>query len=379
MKQPLVQPEFAMTTPPLRSTMGAAVNFIGLEKQYGAVRALMPTTLEIMSGEFFAIIGPSGSGKSTLLGVTAGFIPASAGQILVNGRDLVGEPPYTRNIGMVFQNYSLFPHMTVAENIAFPLKMRGKPTAEIDGKVARMLDAVRLSDFGSRRPQQLSGGQQQRVALARAAVYDPLLLLMDEPLGALDKNLREEMQEEIKGFQAAIGTTVIYVTHDQQEAACMADRIAVMNNGAIIQIATPRELYENPRTSFVASFLGEANLMKVEQITGGGVNGCTARVTGGRIVRTSSTMLPASPSVLLVRPENIMIGDERGVAENRFSGVISDVVYTAGSVRYRVRLGDDLILTVRVPSRHGIVLQALGDAVTVAWRASDTIIVGEEG
>jgi putative spermidine/putrescine transport system ATP-binding protein len=172
---------------------------------------------------------------------------------------------------------------------------------------------------------------------------------------------------------------VIYVTHDQQEAACMADRIAVMNNGAIIQIATPRELYENPRTSFVASFLGEANLMKVEQITGGGVNGCTARVLGGHIVRTASTILPATPSALLVRPENIMIGDERGSAENRFPGVISDVVYTAGSVRYRVRLGGDLVLTVRVPSRHGIVLQALGDAVTVAWRASDTIIVAEEG
>jgi putative spermidine/putrescine transport system ATP-binding protein len=378
MKQTLVQPEVT-TTAPLRSTMGAAVNFIELEKRYGAVSALMPTTLEIQSGEFFAVIGPSGSGKSTLLGVTAGFIPASAGQILVNGRDLVGEPPYTRNIGMVFQNYSLFPHMTVAENIAFPLKMRGKPAPEIDGKVARMLEAVRLSGYGSRRPQQLSGGQQQRVALARAAVYDPLLLLMDEPLGALDKNLREEMQEEIKRFQAAIGTTVIYVTHDQQEAACMADRIAVMNNGVIIQIASPRELYENPRTSFVASFLGEANLMKVEQITGGGVTGCTARVVGGYIVRTASTTLPASRSALLVRPENIMIGDEHGSAENRFPGVISDVVYTAGSVRYRVRVGDNLVLTVREPSRHGIVLQALGDAVTVAWRASDTIIVAEEG
>jgi putative spermidine/putrescine transport system ATP-binding protein len=378
MKQTLVQPEVT-TTAPVRNRMGAAVSFIGLEKRYGTVKALMPTTLEILSGEFFAIIGPSGSGKSTLLGVTAGFIPASAGQILVNGRDLVGEPPYTRNIGMVFQNYSLFPHMTVAENIAFPLKMRGKPAAEIDGKVARMLEAVRLADFGSRRPQQLSGGQQQRVALARAAVYDPLLLLMDEPLGALDKNLREEMQEEIKRFQAAIGTTVIYVTHDQQEAACMADRIAVMNNGAIIQIATPRELYETPRTSFVASFLGEANLMKIDQITGGGVNGCTARVLGGRIVRTASATLPPSRSALLVRPENITIGDERGAAENRFQGEIADVVYTAGSVRYRVRLGDDLVLTVRVPSRHGIVLQELGDTVTVAWRASDTIIVAEEG
>ena len=377
MKQTLVQPEVTATEP-VGNSMGAAVSFIGLEKRYGTVKALRPTTLEILSGEFFAIIGPSGSGKSTLLGVTAGFIPASAGQILVNGRDLVGEPPYTRNIGMVFQNYSLFPNMTVAENIAFPLKMRGKPADEIHAKVAHMLEAVRLTDFGSRRPQQLSGGQQQRVALARAAVYDPLLLLMDEPLGALDKNLREEMQEEIKRFQAAIGTTVIYVTHDQQEAACMADRIAVMNNGAIIQIATPRELYENPRTSFVASFLGEANLMKIDQITGGGVNGCTARVLGGRIVRTASATLPPSRSALLVRPENIMIGDERGAAENRFQGEIADVVYTAGSIRYRVRLGDDLVLTVRVPSRHGIVLQELGDAVTVAWRASDTIIVAEE-
>jgi len=377
MKQPMVEPQRANT--PLRSTHGAAVKFVALEKRYGSVTALLPTTLDVRSGEFFAIIGPSGSGKSTLLGVTAGFIPASGGQILVDGRDLVGEPPYTRNIGMVFQNYSLFPHMSVAENVAFPLKMRGLPAADIVTKVTRMLEAVRLAGFGNRRPQQLSGGQQQRVALARAAVYDPLLLLMDEPLGALDKNLREEMQEEIKRFQAALGTTVIYVTHDQQEAACMADRIAVMNNGAIIQIATPRELYENPRTLFVASFLGEANLMKIEQIAGGGSGGCTARTAGGRIVRTATSTLPSSRSVLLVRPENITLGDERGSPDNRFPGVIADVVYTAGSVRYRVRLTDDLTLTVRVPSRHGIVLHAVGDAVTVAWRASDTIIVAEEG
>ena len=280
---------------------------------------------------------------------------------------------------MVFQNYSLFPHMSVAENIAFPLKMRRLPPADIAAKVARMLEAVRLAGFGDRRPQQLSGGQQQRVALARAAVYDPLLLLMDEPLGALDKNLREEMQDEVKRFQAVIGTTVIYVTHDQQEAACMADRIAVMNNGAIIQIATPRELYENPHTSFVASFLGEANLMKIEQIAGGGASGCTARAAGGRIVRTAAPTLPASRSVLLVRPENIALGNEHGQAENRFPGLIADVVYTAGSIRYRVRLADDLILTVRVPSRHGIVLHAVGDTVTVTWRVGDTIIVAEEG
>src|SRR5690242_2303591 len=223
MKQAL--PELQRAAAPLHGTLGAAVQFIALEKRYGTVTALLPTNLDVRSGEFFAIIGPSGSGKSTLLGVTAGFIPASGGHILVDGRDLVGEPPYTRNIGMVFQNYSLFPHMSVAENIAFPLKMRRLAAAEVAAKVARMLEIVRLAGFGDRRPQQLSGGQQQRVALARAAVYDPILLLMDEPLGALDKNLREEMQEEIKRFQAAIGTTVIYVTHDQQEAACMADRI----------------------------------------------------------------------------------------------------------------------------------------------------------
>src|SRR5262245_37948439 len=377
MKQPLAEPQ--QTGAPLRNTLGAAVNFVALEKRYGTVTALLPTSLDIRSGEFFAIIGPSGSGKSTLLGVTAGFIPASGGQILVDGRDLVGEPPYTRNIGMVFQNYSLFPHMSVAENIAFPLKMRRLSAADIAAKVSRMLDAVRLAGFGDRRPQQLSGGQQQRVALARAAVYGPLLLLMDEPLGAIDKNLREEMQEEIKRFQAAIGTTVIYVTHDQQEAACMADRIAVMNNGAIIQVATPRELYEKPRTTFVASFLGEANLMKIEQIAGSSSGGCTARVVGGRIVRAATSTQPASRSAVLVRPENISLGDERGSVENRFPGIVDDVVYTAGSVRYRVRLAPDLVLTVRVPSRHGIILHAVGDSVTVAWRASDTIIVAEEG
>ena len=244
---------------------GARVVYDGVTKQYGNLYALHPTSLEIESGEFFSIIGPSGSGKTTLLGVTAGFIPPTDGQILVDGRDLVGIPPFQRNIGMVFQNYSLFPHMTVAQNIGFPLRMRKLGRAEADERIKRMLGVVRLGGMADRYPAQLSGGQQQRVALARAAVYDPVLLLMDEPLSALDKNLREEMQREIKAFQQALGATVIYVTHDQYEASSMSHRIAIMNGGRVAQIGSPRELYENPRNRFVASFLGEANLFEVRR------------------------------------------------------------------------------------------------------------------
>ena len=245
---------------------GANVEYDGVSKIYGSVHALRPTNLRVEPGEFFSIIGPSGSGKTTLLGVTAGFIPPNTGKILINNENIVSVPPYRRSIGMVFQDYALFPHMTVGENVGFPLRMRRFKRNEIASRVERILSTVHLDGFHHRRPNQLSGGQQQRVALARAAVYDPLLLLMDEPLSALDKNLREAMQDEVKQFHMALGSTVLYVTHDQVEASAMSDRIAIMNEGRIEQIGTPKDLYEHPRNRFVASFLGEANLFNVVSV-----------------------------------------------------------------------------------------------------------------
>ncbi|MGE0213285.1 MAG: ABC transporter ATP-binding protein [Parvibaculaceae bacterium] len=375
MKQPAE--EAGRPAPTVKAKPGAAVSIVGVEKSYGPVTALHPTTFEIGSGEFFAIIGPSGSGKSTLLGAIAGFIAPSAGQILVNDVDLLGHPPYDRNIGMVFQNYSLFPHMTVGENISFPLKMRRMPKVEIAARVKRILEMVRLSDFADRRPVQLSGGQQQRVALARAAVYDPLLLLMDEPLGALDKNLREEMQEEIKRFQSAIGATVVYVTHDQHEAASMADRIAIMNAGRFVQIGTPRQLYEAPRNVFVASFLGESNILPVSSIARDEGEICLARTRDGLTIRAAAPERPAGGVALSIRPENVEIDTAGAGAENRMKGEVVDAVYTAGTVRYRVKIGSETTLIVRVPSRHGIRLLEPGEMVRVAWKASDTLVVTE--
>jgi len=357
---------------------GAVVEFSEVTKRYGALTVLKPTTLTISAGEFFAIIGPSGSGKSTLLGITAGFVELSGGEIRVDGTDLSSVPPYHRNLGMVFQNYALFPHMTVAENIAFPLRMRRLGKAEIQSRVERVLDMVRLHGLGGRRPAELSGGQQQRVALARAAVYDPLLLLMDEPLGALDKNLREEMQEEIKSFQHQLGCTVIYVTHDQHEAAFMADRIAIMRQGQLEQIGTPRDLYERPSTAFVASFLGEATLLPVTAIAAGNGQGdLQVRLDGGVMVRASGQKAAASSDVhLCVRPETIRIAPLVEGLDNIFAATLEDRVYTTGSVRYRVRLhAAPHLLTVRVPTYPGIVLLEPGQQVMVGWNASDALLV----
>ncbi|WP_158816866.1 ABC transporter ATP-binding protein [Methylocapsa sp. S129] len=355
--------------------IGAIVEFDQVAKSYGAVCALQPTTFQVGAGEFFAVIGPSGSGKSTLLGIVAGFVPPTAGAIRVNGTDVVSLAPYKRNFGMVFQNYALFPHMTVAENIAFPLRMRGVSKADTAERVRRMLGMVRLANYGERRPMELSGGQQQRVALARAAVYDPLLLLMDEPLGALDKNLREEMQEEIKKFQAALGATVIYVTHDQHEAAFMADRIAIMRNGRLEQAAAPRELYERPLTPFVASFLGEATLLPVKEILSQKGEEVVVKTDSGLKICATVRSIAQAGSSICIRPENVVLGAASKCA-NSFSGVIEEVLYTTGSIRYRVRLADtQTLLTARIPSHPDIALLAHGERVEVGWRRQDALLV----
>ncbi|MEO4043338.1 ABC transporter ATP-binding protein [Hoeflea sp. CAU 1731] len=364
---------------------GAKLKLSGVEKRYGKVEALRPTDLELERGEFFSLIGPSGSGKTTLLGAVAGFTPPTRGRIEVDGVDMAALPPYKREIGMVFQNYALFPHLTVFENIAFPLRLRKLPESEIRSRVIQMLETVRLPDVGGRMPTQLSGGQQQRIALARAAVYGPRILLMDEPLGALDKNLREEMQFEIKEFHAKVGATVLYVTHDQDEAAAMSDRIAIMRQGGIVQVGTPRELYEHPRNEFAACFLGNANLLEVVR---------EIRRSGDYV----DVETPAGPvraihegkdtgngdQVLCVRPESIGIereGVETSAAStesNRLSGRITDATFTAGSFRYVVDVEGASPVAVRLTSIRQSQMLKPGDRVALQWAADATLMIPKE-
>jgi putative spermidine/putrescine transport system ATP-binding protein len=360
---------------------GTRVELQQLTKSYGRQVALAPTNLTIEPGEFFSLIGPSGSGKSTLLGCVAGFIAPTAGRILVGGEDVVAMPPYKRNIGMVFQNYALFPHMSVFENIAFPLRLRRMPAVEIKSRVSRMLETIRLVDFGTRSPQQLSGGQQQRVALGRAAVYDPRLLLMDEPLGALDKNLREEMQYEIRQFHAALGTTIVYVTHDQDEAATMSDRIGIMKDGSIVQTGRPRALYDSPRNAFVAGFLGEANLLPVREIKPNGHGSFRVRAGDGLDLIAASAPPAGSALTLCIRPEALAIeaeGASEPSPETVIPARVDDVVFTAGTVRYRVSTADGARLVVRRPlQRQGREIEP-GAAVRLVYAPSDIQIIDRE-
>jgi putative spermidine/putrescine transport system ATP-binding protein len=287
----------------------AAARFERVEKSYdGRTLAVRDLDLTVDRGEFLTLLGPSGSGKTTCLLMLAGFEVPTAGQIYLQGRPVTRLPPHRREIGMVFQNYALFPHLTVVENIAFPLSVRGRPRAEIHARVARAVDMIKLTGLGGRRPAQLSGGQQQRVALARALVYEPQLILLDEPLGALDKQLREEMQYELKRLHRMAGVTMIYVTHDQSEAMAMSDRIAVFHHGQIQQVATPRTLYEQPANAFVAGFVGESNRL-LGAVEGVALGKCRVRLAGDQ----SITCLAPSPlalgaiAVVSIRPERVRV------------------------------------------------------------------------
>jgi putative spermidine/putrescine transport system ATP-binding protein len=354
---------------------GTELRFEGVAKHYGPISALQPTTLLICPGEFFALLGPSGSGKTTLLGIAAGFIQPSEGRIFVNGHDITGEPPERRNIGMVFQNYSLFPFLTVFKNVAFPLEMRKRPKPEIAERVRRMLEMVRLAHLADRLPSELSGGQQQRVALARAAVYDPAVLLMDEPLGALDKALREEMQDEIKQFHAKIRATVIYVTHDQQEAAFMADRTAILNHGLVEQHGPQNELYESPRNAFVAGFLGEANLLTVVGITPLPNGRYRALTTEGLPLTTAKAPPGIGELVACIRPANVAILRESHSRTDRFAGMIAEAVHAAESIRYRVQINERCSIVVRALSTRGADRYRPGEQVTVGWDPEDVTIM----
>ena len=345
------------------------VVFDRVSKTYdGRVDVVKSLSLELERGEFLTLLGPSGSGKTTSLMMLAGFEEPTSGTITLDGTRLNNVPAHRRGIGMVFQNYALFPHMSVAENLAFPLQMHGFPRADIPAKVKRALDMVRLGHLGDRKPAQLSGGQQQRVAVARALIYEPKIVLMDEPLGALDKQLREQMQLEIRHLHENLGVTVVYVTHDQSEALTMSDRIAVFHHGVIQQLATPTELYERPANAFVASFIGENNRLDGTVVGHDGAF-CRVRVAEGEHVSARNVGdAPVNSAVVLsVRPERVTLGDG-GDGANRFPAFVEEVIYLGDHCKVRLRLASTDAFVVKVDSGEAARLQR-GDRVNVSWRA----------
>ncbi|MBC2885491.1 ABC transporter ATP-binding protein [Ochrobactrum sp. CM-21-5] len=312
------------------------IRFENISKSYGDFKVIDGLNLDIARGEFVSLLGPSGSGKTTMLMMLAGFESVSSGTIRVDGKAINDVPSYRRNMGVVFQNYALFPHMTVGENIAFPLQMRGIGKAEITERVGRVLDMVQLSAMRGRKPSQLSGGQQQRVALARALVFEPGVVLMDEPLGALDKQLREQMQLDIRALHSRLGLTIVFVTHDQSEALTMSDRIAVFDKGRIEQIGSPREIYDEPQTRFVAEFIGETNLAEgtVERVEG--IHTLIRLKGGAALTATSGGKLGIGQHVLLsIRPERIELGAQVS-SDNSLRTHVIDSVYQGDHLRIQL-------------------------------------------
>jgi putative spermidine/putrescine transport system ATP-binding protein len=358
------------------------VEFDGVQKSYDGVTLVVKNlNLTMPKGEFLTMLGPSGSGKTTCLMMLAGFETATHGQIRLNGREINNIPPHKRGIGMVFQNYALFPHMTVAENLSFPLEVRGIAKSDRAPKIARALDMVKMSGFEARRPAQLSGGQQQRIALARALVFEPELVLMDEPLGALDKQLREHMQFEIKALHERLGITVVYVTHDQGEALTMSDRVAVFNDGVIQQLAPPSELYERPENSFVAGFIGENNKLKgkIERLESGRAmvrldNGVLIAATAVNVREVGEeTVVSIRPERVEYKPEMIPAGAERIEAE------VLEFIYMGDSFRTRMRVAgrDDFVMKCR--NTAGQKKLAPGDKVTIGWAPQDARALDANG
>lgn len=338
-----------------------------LTRSYGEANAVDNVSLSIAEGEFYSLLGPSGCGKSTTLRMVAGFVAPTAGRILIGGQDVTDLPPERRDIGIVFQNYAIFPHMNVAENIAFGLKLRRKSRDEIRAAVTDALAQVGLSGFEDRYQRNLSGGQQQRVALARVLVTQPRILLLDEPLSALDKALREEMKFWIKDLQQRLGITTIYVTHDQDEALTMSDRIGVMRAGKVEQSGTPREIYEEPATLFVTTFIGQSNVLEVTAGPRDGDHG-SATLEGHRLVAAGGAgIAEGGPARLVVRPENILMGDE--VARNglvSFEARVAGETYQGAMVRYRLRVGAQELVAERQNQSH-LTRWHPGDSVRIGW------------
>ena len=337
---------------------GVAVELVHLRKEFGDVVAVDAVDLVIRHGEFFSMLGPSGSGKTTVLRMIAGFEVPTAGAVLLEGRDVSHQAPYDRDVNTVFQDYALFPHMDVGENVEYGLRVKGVGRAERRRRATEALASVRLADFQRRRPSQLSGGQRQRVALARALVNRPRVLLLDEPLGALDLKLREEMQVELKAIQHEVGITFVFVTHDQHEALSMSDRVAVFNRGAIEQVGTPREIYEHPATAFVAGFVGTTNLLSGE----------AARAVLGRDV------------VATIRPERIrMVAPDAAVAADaiRCRGTVFEVLYLGAETRFVVALDVGGRLVVSRPNTSDHTDAAPGSPVDLSWREDDVRLISD--
>ncbi|AMA44435.1 ABC transporter ATP-binding protein [Pseudomonas monteilii] len=345
------------------------VSFRGVQKSYdGESLIVKDLNLEIRKGEFLTLLGPSGSGKTTSLMMLAGFETPTAGEIQLAGRSINHVPPHKRDIGMVFQNYALFPHMTVSENLAFPLSVRGMGKAELDERVKRVLGMVQLDTFAKRYPGQLSGGQQQRVALARALVFEPQLVLMDEPLGALDKQLREHMQMEIKHIHQRLGVTVVYVTHDQGEALTMSDRVAVFHQGEIQQIADPRTLYEAPSNTFVANFIGENNRLGGTLVARSG-DRCQVRLAQGEQVEALAVNVGqvGEPVTVSIRPERVRLGRQSEASVNRFSGRVAEFIYLGDHVRVRLEVCGKADFFVKQPIAELDPALAVGDVIPLGW------------
>ncbi|MBW1992987.1 MAG: ABC transporter ATP-binding protein [Deltaproteobacteria bacterium] len=349
------------------------VRFKNVQKTFdGETLVIKDLNLEILKGEFLTLLGPSGSGKTTTLLMLAGFEAPTHGDIILANRSIKGVPPYKRQIGMVFQNYALFPHMTVAENVAFPLKVRKIEKTEVMRRVKSALEMVQLGGFEFRRPNQLSGGQQQRVALARSLVFEPELVLMDEPLGALDKQLREQMQLEIKHLHEALGVTVVYVTHDQSEALTMSNRIAVFKDGVIQQLATPTDLYEEPANSFVAQFIGENNRLNGVVVNIKSNNICRVKLDSGETVRARAVNIDGvgSKTSLSIRPERVILNPD-GDDTSRFTATVKELIYLGDYTRARLQVAGNEEFTIKVSNSRKSVRLRVNQQVTIGWDPED--------
>ena len=360
--------EMIHSTP--RSVGGAMPKLLidGLSKRYGNVTALEPTQLAVEKGEFLTLLGPSGSGKTTLLQLICGLVERSSGRLFIDGVDQSDTPVHQRDIGLVFQHYALFPHLTVAENVAFPLKMRGCAPGEISRRVKDALEMVHLGHLGDRFPRMLSGGQQQRVALARCFVYQPSIILMDEPLGALDKKLRDHMQIEIKRLHRETGTTIIYVTHDQEEALAMSDRICLMNHARIEQIGAPHEIYTRPRTAFAADFIGISNIFRGEFVHDAGRP--RLATLHGIFNLPEDVSATGKGGALVVRPEHLRIG---AASPNRITGAVSEIVYAGSETRVIADLGGGTQAILRL--WPGDPVPQIGETITAGWDANSAAFV----
>ena len=352
----------------------ARLQLTGLSKTYGDVHAVAGVDLDIAQGELVVLLGPSGCGKTTTLRMIAGFVAPTAGEIRLGGRDITRQPPWKRNTGLVFQSYALFPHLTAAQNIAFGLRMRRLAETEIAARLAEVLRLVRLEGLAERLPRELSGGQQQRVALARALVIEPDILLLDEPLSNLDAKLRAEVRVEIRELQRKLGLTTVMVTHDQEEALTMADRLVVMSAGRVQQVGSQRELYEQPVNAFVASFVGRTNFLRGRVEAPG-----LFRSESGLAIRCSES-LGTTGRMLALRPERLSLAADRVPgADNVFEGTVEFASYLGGILEYYVRLTPEERLMVQAPNTHGDPAYGVGDRVHLHWPAQASLVLADDG